>query len=297
MQPTQRFLSIFLAVAVASTALGAAVTILVARPGSGESPQPLASDAGSEQKEQRLQALEEGQARVLAELEALQGEIRTLSQTSSRREDMDGSAALAGATESAGAPVAGASAREGSAGDLMERLLAADEDSNARAEVWQEARASGRTDALIALLEARSAESPRDPDRRVELGVAYLEKIQEVGAGQLAGVWATKADEAFDAALELDPQHWEARFTKAVALSFWPPVFGKKPAAIQEFERLRAQQAQLATEPQFAETYLLLGNLYRELGELDKARAAWKEGLSLFPDDSELAEQVQWSGN
>ena len=53
---------------------------------------------------------------------------------------------------------------------------------------------------------------------------------------------ANKADQAFDAALAVDEKHWDARFTKATALSFWPPIFGKQAESVRQFEILIDQQ-------------------------------------------------------
>lgn len=174
------------------------------------------------------------------------------------------------------------------ASDWMARLDGAG-DAAARQAIWQEIRAAGGLDEVIAAFEARAASAPSDPDLQVELGNAYLQKIQDVGMGPEAGALASRADAAFDRALEVDPDHWEARFTKGVALSFWPPVFGKKSAAIKQFELLVQQQASLAPAPRHAQVHLLLGNLHMELGQAEAAIAAWQAGLMLFPDDAELA--------
>jgi tetratricopeptide (TPR) repeat protein len=180
-----------------------------------------------------------------------------------------------------------------SARDLVAQLLDPELDGLAEEELWQRLREEKRLDEVIAAFEERAAANPDDPGAQVELGGAYLEKIQEVAGGPLAGVWATKADNAFDRALELDPEHWEGRFHKAVALSFWPPVFGKQNEAIHHFEVLVSQQAGRGNQKSFAQTHLLLGNLYQQMGATDKALAAWEHGLSIFPDDEELRNQIE----
>ncbi len=159
--------------------------------------------------------------------------------------------------------------------------------------LWQAIRDAGRSEELVELLEARFATDPNNPELAVELGKGYLQRIQEVGNGPLAGVLATQADNSFNKALELNPQHWDARFNKAVALSFWPPVMGKQRSAIAEFETLVAQQSGAAAHPGHAQTHLLLGNMYQQIGETDKAIAAWSLGAQLFPDDPQLAGQLQ----
>ncbi|GJM21081.1 MAG: hypothetical protein DHS20C15_09960 [Planctomycetota bacterium] len=170
---------------------------------------------------------------------------------------------------------------DGLAGDDVEREL-----------LWEEIRKQGLMDAVLAELEAQVAAAPGDADLRVELGLAYLQKIQEVGNGPLAGIFATKADEQFDAVLEQDPQHWDARFTKAVSLSFWPPIFGKQNEAIANFAQLAEQQKHMQPDPKHADTWLLLGNMYQQMGKHDEAMAAWTEGYELHPDANSLAEKL-----
>ena len=158
--------------------------------------------------------------------------------------------------------------------------------------MWKEIGDAGELDAVLALFEQRAKDHPNDPVAQVDLGHAYLQKIYKAGAGPEAGVWATKADKSFDAALALDDHNWDARFSKAMSLSFWPPVFGKQGEAINQFETLVSQQEQTSAQPQFAQTYLLLGNMYQQSGDKAKALAAWQKGLGFFPDNPQLQQQI-----
>lgn len=166
-------------------------------------------------------------------------------------------------------------------------------DSAARQEAWKKLEAAGLAQEAIAWFEEQAEQDPTNPDKRVEVGEAYLLHLQEVGNGPMAGVLATKADRAFDAALEIDSGHWNARFNKAVALSFWPPVFGKQTEAIRQFERLVEQQDPGDHSPKLAQTHLLLGNMYQQLGQQEKAQAAWQLGARLFPQNQALAHQLE----
>lgn len=159
--------------------------------------------------------------------------------------------------------------------------------------LWREFAEQGLSDELVAAFEARAAAAPNDPDAQVAVAGAYISKILEVGSSPEAGMWATKADQALDRALAIDDHHWDARFTKAMSLSFWPPVFGKQGEAINQFEILVEQQAGLPREERFAQTHLLLGNMYRQIGEEEQALAAWRQGLELYPDHPDLQSQLQ----
>jgi tetratricopeptide (TPR) repeat protein len=158
--------------------------------------------------------------------------------------------------------------------------------------IWKKIRDAGLTDKVIAMMEDFAKARPHDPDAQVALGGAYLQKIYEVGNGPEAGTWAIKADKSFDAALALNSQHWDARFSKAVSLSFWPPMFGKQAEAINHFQTLIGQQEAGPSKPGYAQTYLWLGNLYLQQGKNDLAKQTYQGGLKQFPADAELLKQL-----
>ncbi len=196
------------------------------------------------------------------------------------------------AADDAAAAAAAADADALDVDEAVARLLDPELGDMERELLWKRVRELGLLDDVVAVFEARVRANPNDPQLQVDLGKAYLQKIFEEGSGPLAGVWATRADQAFDAALALDPQDWQARFTKAVSLSFWPPIFGKQTEAISHFETLIAQQQGQASQPQFAQTYLWLGNLYAQSGKPDLAQATWAAGLQAFPDDADLQDKA-----
>ena len=178
------------------------------------------------------------------------------------------------------------------ADSAFEKLLDPELKGDAREALWKQIRDAGLLDEVIARMEAFAKARPNDAGAQVALGVAYLQKIFEVGNGPEAGVWATKADQSFDAALVINPQQWDARFAKAISLSFWPPMFGKQAEAIQNFETLITQQEGKPSKPEYAQTYLWLGNLYLQQGKSDQARETYNKGLSQFPGNEELEKQL-----
>ncbi len=160
-------------------------------------------------------------------------------------------------------------------------------------EYWQRIRDSGRIEEVVAEFERLAAEDPTNPDLQVALGGAYLQQLFGVGNSPIAGQLAMKADEAFDQALVLDDEHWEARFSKAVSLSNWPAFLGKTGEAIHQFEVLISQQEKGESQEEYAQTYLFLGNLYQQTGEADKALEAWRQGFTRFPESEDLRRQIE----
>jgi tetratricopeptide (TPR) repeat protein len=247
-------------------------------------------------------------ARAVDELRASQTEIRrTLDELRSSAERRDGrlasgdldaaidrALAARGATPVTNAEPAAptAAAKKPSAKDLLARLAVEDLSEAQTMAIWKEAAEAGLVDELVGLYETAAKDRPNDPAAQVDLGHAYLQKLFTVPSGPEQGNWATKADQSFDAALALDDHHWEARFSKAMSLSFWPPIFGKTGTAIAQFETLVAQQAGQTQKKEYAQVHLLLGNMYQQSGQKDKAVAAWQNGLSLFPGNAELAQQI-----
>ena len=257
----------------------------------------------------RLAAAEKELLATRAVLEQQQAAIRRALDTFasfSKRGSGDGSivAGQAGDPEAgdptAGAPTKGAASRPGG-GLTLEAALAAlldrKMDWDDKEKMWKRIREAGLTDEVIKELEKRAAANPKDPDAQTDLGNAYLKKIEEVPQGPESGKWATKADQAYDKALELNPEHWESRFMKATALSFWPAVFGKQGEAVKHYETLVAQQENQTAHEGFAETYYFLGNMYQQMGKIDQAVSTWQRGLKLFPGNANLQQQIANSGS
>jgi tetratricopeptide (TPR) repeat protein len=271
---------------------GAAVATLL-RPAATDASEP--SGVGPDQ----LQLLNATIAEIRKDHERMAAELRDAEMQS----DKDSSRVSMGDIESAVQRYMAKHAGEAGLEEVAEQsprsledivaILDSGELSDAQLQVfWQQLAKEGHADAVQELYEQRVEEDPNNPDKRVDLGRLYLERIQEVGNGPMAGEYAMQADAAFDKALEIDDHHWEARFTKAVSYSFWPPVFGKQPAAIQQFETLVGQQAGAGQEPHHAQTHLLLGNMYQQLGRHADALGAWQAGLEVFPDNPQLAQQI-----
>ncbi len=200
-------------------------------------------------------------------------------------------AAAAGAAAE-GAADEGALPAFADADSAFEALFADGLDFDQRAELWNRIRESGLADQVLEALEQYAEDNPADPDVQLLLGEGYLNKVFEVGNTPEAGAWAMKADAAFDQALQADPAHWEARFTKAVSLSNWPPFLGKQNEAIQHFELLVDQQGSSAAIPAYADTYLILGNLYQQTGRAEDALRVWRQGAALFPGREDLLGQI-----
>lgn len=158
--------------------------------------------------------------------------------------------------------------------------------------IWTQLRESGSLDQAIRDLEERSANNPASTECAASLGQAYIQKCGTISDVREQGILAMQADKIFDTALSLDPSNWEARFTKAVALSYWPANMNKGDEVVQHFLTLIQQQETQPLQPQFAETYVWLGDQYQKAGRMDDAQSVWERGLSLFPDQEKLKNRL-----
>ena len=150
-------------------------------------------------------------------------------------------------------------------------------------DAWKYLAEAGKLDQAIVDLEQRTANDPRTADYPAALGHAYLQKCGTIKDVREQGILAMQADKQFDTALSLDSSNWEARFMKAVAMSYWPPMLNKGEEVIQHFQTLIQQQETQAPQPHFAETYAWLGDQYQKAGRTDDAKAVWQRGAALFP--------------
>ncbi len=157
---------------------------------------------------------------------------------------------------------------------------------------WQQLKDSGKLDQAITHLEQQVTANPKAAEYPATLGQAYLQKAGTIQDLREQGILGMKADQNFEAALALDPANWEARFWRATAMSYWPPELNKTQEVIENFlELVKLQEAQ-APQPQFAQTYVLLGEQYQKNGYAEYATQVWQRGAQLFPGDPRLRDKL-----
>jgi len=173
---------------------------------------------------------------------------------------------------------------------ILRRL---EEMSDAEAQVfWGRMSEEGRADELLAALERRADERPADAEAQVDLGIAMLYSFFDVKSGSVRFERVQTAEEAFGRALEIDEEHWGARFALAITLSNYPDHLGKSSQAIHQFEELIRIQETHEPQSKHAEAYLFLGNMHEQVGDAEKALEVWQRGLERFPLHADLARQV-----
>jgi tetratricopeptide (TPR) repeat protein len=149
---------------------------------------------------------------------------------------------------------------------------------------------------VIADLQQRALANPKDAEIPTTLGEAQLNlvrQLHESGSDEdQVGILAMQADQSFNNALKIDPKNWEAQYVKASTMFYWPPNEARDNQAAQMLGNLIDQQETMPTQPEFAMTYVALGNQYQKMGKTDEAVATWKLGAQKFPSDPQLRQKL-----
>lgn len=113
---------------------------------------------------------------------------------------------------------------------------------------------------------------PRDPERLLQLGQAYLK-------GRLTG----PAEDCFRTALAVDPELTRAHFY----LGYLYSRQGRYREAEVEFGKC------LASQPRNGSVYAELGLVYFKQGQIREARGLWQQGLLLADEGQRLSELLE----
>jgi tetratricopeptide (TPR) repeat protein len=197
----------------------------------------------------------------------------------------------AGGTAATSAPVPRAAVSPGYQ-QTLESLVSPQSTFAQKQAAWQQLRDSGKLDQFITDMEQRAAVNPNVAELPATLGQAYLQKAGSITDLREQGILGMKADQSFEAALNIDTSNWEARFWKATAMSYWPTQLGKGREVIENFLELVKQQETMSPQPQFAQTYVRLGEQYQKEGYPDYAKQTWERGMVLYPQDQQLKQRL-----
>jgi tetratricopeptide (TPR) repeat protein len=162
--------------------------------------------------------------------------------------------------------------------------------------LFQQLGQSGQLEAVIAELKQRAAADPNNAAIPTTLGEAQLNQVRvlhESGADtDQVGILAMQADQSFNAALKIDPANWEAQFVKAASMFYWPADPARDADVVHRLSSLIDQQEGLPAQPEFAQSYVVLGNEYQKMGKQAEAIATWQLGAQKFPTDPTLQKKL-----
>jgi tetratricopeptide (TPR) repeat protein len=139
------------------------------------------------------------------------------------------------------------------------------------------------------------ASHPKSANLHLNYGFAYVDKIPIAGSITQV-ILANTALGEFSQAVDLDPS-WLAYYTRGASYLFWPKIFNKAPLGVADLEKALAMQKSGPKRAYYVRVYVALGDGYCKMEEIDKARAAWREGLRQFPDTSQLKDRLSLQGD
>ena len=156
------------------------------------------------------------------------------------------------------------------------------------AESGRGAEAEAPGNVAASLYRKRIEQNPRDVEALVGAARAMSQCLVPSANFLRQGELSSEAMELLDRALEVDPQHWLARYVLASIAYRSPAFLGRGKRAAKEFDELLRQQGDRTDNPMFARVFARRGLQLSKAGQADSARALWARGAALFPQDAEL---------
>ena len=194
-----------------------------------------------------------------------------------------------------------------SALDFLEKALTADPDnlqygSEYRQAILMQAKQlhpkEGQTqdyERSLKFFEALVAAHPKSANAWLNYGFAYVDKIPAAGAISQV-ILANTALSYFTKSIETKPS-WLGYYTRGNSYLFWPKIFGRAPEGVADLERAMKIQKAGAKKTYHLRVYISLGDAYWKTDQLERAKATWKEGLTLFPEAAGLKDRLAKQGD
>jgi hypothetical protein len=176
--------------------------------------------------------------------------------------------------------------------DAVAQLVSPKTSIDQKYKTWIKLRDSGKLPQVISELEQQATNNPTSAAYPAALGQAFIHQIATTKDPRQYALLGLKADQSFDAALEIDPKFWEARFYKAMSMSYWPADMNKGGEVVKRFTELIQDQEAQPAQPHFAQSYVWLGEQYQKTGQTKYADQVWRRGAALFPAEPMLQQKL-----
>jgi tetratricopeptide (TPR) repeat protein len=155
------------------------------------------------------------------------------------------------------------------------------------------ARHAGQLDSAIGLFEATLARDPKAQAARLELGLAFVDKLATSDLDvQERFILGGRAISLFSEVLNADPADWAARYARGMTHVLFPRQSRHSDPAVKDLDRLIAQQKTMAWRPYHVLTHIGLGDAYVVNKQKSLARETWEEGRKLYGDHPELTARL-----
>ena len=145
--------------------------------------------------------------------------------------------------------------------------------------------------------------NPDNERLRIEYSCALVDKIPTCGglaAIVSKGTLAKSSLNQLDRVIADHKDLWLAYYCRGMNHLHWPRALRHSDDAAIDFEKcieLQSQMGQSGSNDYFVRTYIALGDSFAKAKMYAKARAAWRDGLALFPNSSALKDRLAISDN
>ncbi len=179
----------------------------------------------------------------------------------------------------------------------LEAAVAADPENLRAASAYRMAVIqAGEYDRCIAFFEKLVTDHPQAANAWLNFGFAYVDKIPAAGSITQV-ILANDALTRFSKSIEIR-KSWLALFTRGNSYLYWPVIFGRAPLGVADLEEaVGIARREEKKRRVYARSFIALGDGYFKTEQLDKAKAVWQEGLTLFPGEPQLQARLARSGN
>jgi tetratricopeptide (TPR) repeat protein len=170
----------------------------------------------------------------------------------------------------------------------LEAAVAADpENLRAASEYRMAVIKAGEHDRALEFFEKLVADHPQAANAWLNFGYAYVDKIPAAGSVTRV-ILANNALTQFSKSIELR-ESWLALYTRGNSYLYWPKVFGRAPLGVADLEKaVEIARKEPKKKRVYARSFVALGDGYWKTDQTGKAKAAWQEGLKLFPGEPQL---------
>ncbi len=186
----------------------------------------------------------------------------------------------------------------------MEGRIREDSDDYTPASAYRlQCAAHDQHDRSIRFFEKRVEAKPDDMRRRIELACANIDKIPTCGgiaAIVSKGTLARKALDQQDHVIEVNDASWVAYYTRGMNHLHWPRALRHSDDAVVDLKRciqLQVESGDPGGKQYYVRTHIALGDAHTKEKKYEPARAAWRKGLKLFPNSTELQERLAIADN
>jgi tetratricopeptide (TPR) repeat protein len=176
--------------------------------------------------------------------------------------------------------------------NAIETLLSPASTYDEKQAAWKKLKDAGQMDDAVAELQRRVAANPDSVEDAVTLAEAYFKKCGQTDDIRQQAMLAMQADQLLDTALGVDPSNLEAQFDKVSAMAHWPLELNQGAKVLEQFQNLIQEQESQPPQPQFALSYLRLGDYYQKTGDANDAMQVWQRGADLFPENTDLQNRL-----